>query len=141
MRDRRFAVVVVVLAIVLTACTPQVLELEVGACFDDPPAFESVTDVPIRDCSQPHDNEVIALESMGGDTFPGVDAVNSASEEKCVERFDDYMGEPYFDSPYEVGWLSPSSESWPAGDREIICFVFDPELAKITGSLKTGVSA
>ncbi|NHZ71308.1 MAG: hypothetical protein GWP18_06665 [Proteobacteria bacterium] len=140
MRDHRFAAVFA-LAFVLAACTPSVLELEVGTCFDDPPAFESVTDVPIRGCDEAHDNEVIALETMSGETFPGVDTVNSVSEEKCVERFDDYMGESYFDSPYEVGWLSPSSDSWPAGDREIICFVFDPDLVKITGSLRAGASA
>ncbi len=128
-------------ALIASSCSASVRELEVVTCFDDPPAFESVTDVPIRDCADAHDNEVIALETMGSDTFPGIDTVNSVSEEKCVERFDGYMGESYFDSPYEVGWLSPSSDSWPAGDREIICFVFDPDLVKITGSLKAGTSA
>ena len=128
-------------AVLVAACVSSVIELDVGTCFDDPPSFDSVTDVPIRDCSEPHDNEVIALEVMAGSSYPGDDTVTSISEETCVRVFDAAMGVPYLDSPYEVGWLSPSSDSWDLGDREIICFVFDPAFEKITGSVRGGTSA
>jgi len=134
----RFVTMLLATAVLLAACTPSVLELDVGTCFDDPSTFESVTDVPIRDCSEPHDNEVIALDQMSAPTYPGEDTVTLISEETCVRVFDGYMGVPYLDSPYEVGWLSPTSDSWDVGDREIICFVFDPVLEKITGSLRGG---
>jgi len=134
----RFATILLVTAVVVAACTPRVLELDVGTCFDDPSTLESVSDVPLRDCSDPHDNEVIALDQMGATTYPGDDTVTSISRETCIRVFDGYMGVPYLDSPYEVGWLSPTSESWAVGDREIICFVFDPTPQKIIGSVRNG---
>jgi len=132
--------VVLAIAVLAAACTPSVLALDVGACFDDPPSFESVTDVPILDCSEPHDNEVIALEQMRATSYPGDESVASLSEDACVRVFDGAMGVPYLDSPYEVGWFSPSQDSWDVGDREIICFVFDPTLEKITGSVRGSTS-
>jgi len=137
----RFATIFLVTAVLVAACAPSVLKLDIGTCFDDPSTLESVTDVPIRDCSDPHDNEVIALDQMSATVYPGDDAVTSISEETCVRAFDGYLGEPYLESLYEVGWLSPSSESWDVGDREIICFAFDPTPQKITGSLKAGTAA
>lgn len=132
----RVLTLVLATSILVAACAPSVLELEVGTCFDDPSSFESVTDVPILDCSEPHDNEVIALDQIGTTSYPGDDTVTSVSEETCVRVFDGAMGVPYLDSPYEVGWFSPSQDSWDVGDREIICFVFDPAFEKITGSVR-----
>jgi hypothetical protein len=58
--------VLVVAVLVLSACTTEVLTLDVGTCFDDPEAFDLVdsSDVPIVECDVPHDNEVYANRDL-----------------------------------------------------------------------------
>jgi len=40
-------------------------------------------------------------------------------------------------SPFivRIGWFLPTSESWAAGDREVICFGYHVDFEKITGSI------
>jgi len=126
---------IAVLSLVLAACTPGALRLAVGTCFDDPPSFDAVTDVTVRDCASPHDKEVIALQDIDDEAFYGDDHIEAISEGFCVGSFYGYVGVRYLDSPYDVGWFAPTIDSWRSGDREVICFVFDPAGNKITGSL------
>ena len=132
----RHLLLAISLGLLAVACS-SVLSLEVGTCFDDPETFTEVTDVPIVDCAEPHDNEVIANFDIAGATYPGDDTVNRQAEVGCLERFEPYVGTAYADSIYEIGWLTPTASSWDdAGDREVICFVYDLTLAKITGSVE-----
>jgi len=140
MRRFTLALAVVALSLLAASCGGEVLTLEVGTCFDDPESFEEVSDVPRVDCPEPHDNEVIALRQLEGSSFPGDDVVAGLADELCIVAFDGYIGVPYEDSLYEFGWLVPTSASWDAGDREVICFIYDPTFAKITGSV-LGVAA
>ena len=135
---RRIAVAIVAVSLSLLAasCTGEVLTLEVGTCFDDPESFEEVTDVPQVECAEPHDNEVIALRQLDDASFPGDEAVAARADALCVAAFDDYIGVPYESSQYEFGWLVPTEGSWSSGDREVICFLYDPTFAKITGSVR-----
>ena len=128
--------VVVALSLLAAGCSGEVLTLEVGTCFDDPESYEQVTNVPEVDCADPHDNEVIGLRQLSGSSFPGDDAVGELADNLCVSVFEDYVGTSYLESAYEFGWLVPTSGSWNAGDREVICFAYDPTFAKITGSLQ-----
>ena len=130
------AIVAVSLSLLAASCTGEVLTLEVGTCFDDPESFEEVTDVPQVECTEPHDNEVIALRQLDNASFPGHEAVAARADALCVAAFDDYIGVPYESSQYAFGWLVPTEDSWSSGDREVICFVYDPSLAKITGSVR-----
>lgn len=123
------------MAIVLGACSGEVLSLQVGECFDDPASFEEVVDVPRVDCAEPHDNEVVGLHQLGGSEYPGNDAVAGLADNACVSIFENYTGMSYLESSYEFGWLVPTDESWASGDREVICFAYDETLAKITGSI------
>ena len=132
--------VVVALSLFAAACTGDVLTLEVGTCFDDPDTFEQVTDVPEIECAEPHDNEVIGLRQLSGSSYPGDQAVTELADNLCVSAFEEYVGISYIQSSYEFGWLVPTEGSWGAGDREVICFAYDPTFAKITGSLQ-GVAA
>ena len=111
------------------------LELPVGACFDDPDDFAAVTDVPIVSCDQAHDNEVVGMNDIARPSFPGGSAVNQLATEICVAEFESYVGVSYADSPLDVGWFGPTEESWDAGDREVICFTFDPSGQKLVGSV------
>ncbi len=128
-------VVVVAGMLFIAACSSSVLELEVGTCFDDPDSYESVSDVPIVDCDQPHDNEVFANEDLTGSEYPGSDQVKNRADAICLEKFASYVGIAYEDSIYDIGSLFPTDQTWDVGDREVICFAYDISLDKITGSI------
>ncbi len=135
-RTFALSLAIVALSLVAAGCAGEVLSLEVGTCFDDPPSYEEVTDVPQVECVEPHDNEVIGLRQLSGSGYPGDDAVAELADNMCVSVFEEYVGTSYIDSAYEFGWLVPTSGSWSAGDREVICFAYDPTFAKITGSIR-----
>jgi hypothetical protein len=121
----------------VSACEPNVLRLDVGTCFDDPSNIEGgVKDVPIVDCAEPHDNEVYANRELTGDEFPGLEGIEELSGEVCLEAFADYVGIAYEESVYDIGWLNPTSETWALGDREVICFGYEMQLQKISGSIR-----
>ena len=140
MRRLTLVLALVAMSVLAASCGGEVLTLEVGTCFDDPESFEEVSDVPRVDCPEAHDNEVIALRQLDGSSFPGDDVVAGRADELCVAAFDDYLGIAYEDSLYEFGWLVPTVASWGSGDREVICFIYDPTFAKITGSVQ-GIAA
>ena len=133
--NRLLMAVLVVVALVASACSADVLKLDVGTCFDDPDTFEQVEDVPVVNCEDPHDNEVFANVDLTGDDYPGQDQVENRATQICYDRFSDYVGISYEASMYDIGWLFPTQETWAAGDREVICFAYDLTLEKITGSL------
>ena len=133
---KRLSLFVLVIGILaLPACSASVLTLDVGTCFDDPETFEQVENVPIVECEDPHDNEVIANEDLTGSDYPGQEQVENRASQICYDNFSDYVGIAYEESIYDIGWLFPTAETWSAGDREVICFGYDLELNKITGSI------
>ena len=130
-------VVLALVTMVLSACDPNVLRLDVGTCFDDPTDIEGGVDsVPIIDCAEPHDNEVYANRELTEDEFPGTEGIEDRSGEVCLAAFADYVGIAYEESVYDIGWMNPTSETWALGDREVICFGFEMEFAKISGSIR-----
>ena len=123
-------------ALVIAACGGGVFTLPVGACFDDS-AEEQVSSVPEVDCSEPHDNEVFAVfDYTDSDTFPGSSAMNEAAQNLCIAQFENYVGLSYEESSFGVFPITPTQESWDGGDREIICALYNPDLSKLTGSMK-----
>ena len=126
--------------LLLAACGKSVLSLEVGDCFDDPSSFSGevseVDDVP---CSQSHDNEVYAISDhpAGSDLpYPGENALFEYSNEYCLSEFDAYVGIDYLDSRLDFSYYYPGRDLWEDGDREIVCFIYDLDLAKLTKSMK-----
>ncbi|MDK1291936.1 MAG: septum formation family protein [Actinomycetota bacterium] len=131
---RRIVMLILVVGVLaLSACAGTVLKLDVGTCFDDPETFDQVEDVPIVDCDEPHDNEVIANVELTGGDYPGQDQVENRATQICYDNFSDYVGISYEESIYDIGWLFPTEETWDAGDREVICFAYHLDFAKITG--------
>lgn len=121
----------------ITGCqSGNVFSIEVGDCFDDEGAAEEITDVPIVDCSEPHDNEVFALIEMTEEDFPGFDATGAIADEECLPRFESYVGVDYAESDLEFGWLIPTETSWADGDREIVCILYRLDFEKMTGSME-----
>ncbi len=69
-----------------------VFDLRVGDCFDDQTLEVEQTEVPLVDCSLPHDNELYSEYAMTDLAFPGGDAVLESSLLQCVTEFDAFVG-------------------------------------------------
>lgn len=111
--------------------------LVVGDCLNEMEVDydDSVSTVPIVDCSEPHDLEVYHGGSLdGGLDFPGRDEVIELVDEGCYEAFETFVGIPIEDSSLSFQTLFPMEESWELGDREYLCLVgqFDEQT---TGTL------
>lgn len=132
---KRIVLLVFVVGVVAAACTPSVLTLSIGTCFDDPDSFEEVEDIPIIDCDSPHDNEVFANVDMTGSDYPGFEAVNNRAFQICEDNFAAYLGISYDESIYDIAWFNPTADTWDIGDREVICFAYDLTYEKITGTV------
>ena len=116
-----------------------VMTLQVGDCFDDPEVIDEVVfDVAAVPCTEAHDNEVFAVQSVASDfggVFPGLDALEQHGYEFCSgQTFDSYVGASYLDSALEVFSFTPTEESWDQGDREIVCALFRLDFAPLTES-------
>lgn len=134
----RRLVLLVVAAVTLGACgTTSIFEISEGDCFDDVSDFSEVSRLPVVDCDEPHDNEVYAVfDYLGSPDFPGEDEMGDIAFDECIERFEDFVGLDYFDSEIFASAFWPSPATWADGDREVICFVYEGDLSKITGTLR-----
>lgn len=114
-----------------------VTQFEIGDCFDDP-TFGEVTDVPGLPCDVPHDNEIYAIfdHENSNQTWPGQDALDAYSFEACESRFQGYVASDYATSQLDISWFTPLEQGWEEGDHEIVCFLYDLDFAKLTGSKK-----
>ena len=127
----------VLLALLIGACASEsVFQLDVGTCFDDP-GFDAkeVTSVPLVDCEEPHDNEVYFLFNVTNTVFPGDDSLSETAADGCFNEFESFVGLEYSQSILDFSWFAPTAESWEEGDREVICFVYDLDLKKLTGTM------
>lgn len=122
-----------------------VFSLKLGTCFNDPKPSavtegedsDMITDVPIRECNKPHDNEVFHIFNLPEAPLP------PASEEldelvyaECSKAYGEFMGKSFDDSKYNMNYLSPSNETWADKDREVVCYIFNPEEQQMTASMK-----
>jgi hypothetical protein len=124
--------------LLLTACTPAT-ELEVGDCFDGASEGETVVSVTPVECDKPHDKEVFAVfdyPSSPSD-YPGDDAILAEAEEGCIPAFGSYVGKDFEASTLEVLYLTPTTDTWRQGDKEITCTLLAPNPGeKLTGSMR-----
>lgn len=131
------ALALVLALLVTAACSGNVLELEVGNCITVPNEGE-VTNVEIVDCAEPHENEVFALvDHPAGDDeeFPGAEALSAFATEECQgDRFEEYVGQPYAESPLFASSLNPGETTWGEGDREVVCLLRTQDGSDLTGS-------
>ena len=131
----------VVLSVVIVACSGEgnVFSLKVGDCFNQA-LEEEVENVALVDCDELHQYEVFAaadVEAPNDAQFPGSDQLAFAAFNLCLDYFDEYVGETYENSLLDIQTLSPSRDSWEAaGDREVICTLFDLEDLYMEGSMK-----
>jgi hypothetical protein len=124
-------------ALLLASCSlgssSSVFDLEPGECFDEPSAGE-ISDLPMVDCADPHGYEAFAIFEVADGPFPGVAALEDAAT-ACLPLFEDYVGTSYESAAnLDIMYFPPSAESWDAGDREIICTLYDLNGNQLTGS-------
>jgi Septum formation/Domain of unknown function (DUF4190) len=113
-----------------------VYKLRVGDCFAESQDTEEeiIYTVPVVPCSEPHSDEVFALVTLPDGDFPGQDAIYSQAEELCIAEFESFVGLSYRESVLDLWVIAPVEEGWAAGDREVICNIYDPD-GNVSGSL------
>lgn len=111
----------------LTACgtsseptTKPMTDVAVGDCFDADEAF--TTAFVYADCTPPHLYEAFWAEDVTGDEFPGDEAIATRAGAVCDAQFVTFSGTPVGSgASYASLFLGPTSETWAAGDRSIVC--------------------
>lgn len=100
-------------------------ELREGDCFNGGEQ-EEITEVAGVPCSEPHEYEVFALATHeGAATFPSDAEFEPIFFEVCEPEFEPYVGAAWEASAIGASMISPSEESWAAGDRSFICVLYD----------------
>lgn len=116
-----------------------VFDMKVGDCHVDPnlsEESEEIETLPAVPCSQEHDYEVFATDTLDDGTFPGDAALEDLAMDFCEAEFEPFAGVSYEESMLDYTFFAPTEGSWSeAGDREITCVIGDVE-ARTTGSLK-----
>lgn len=112
--------------------------LQEGDCFDaplrEPDAGQDVEGVAVVDCARPHFAEVYEVLTLDEGPYPGRDEVGEVAQQQCHAAFEPFVGEPFEDSA--VLWfnaLPPTEGSWEAGDRDVVCYVYDLVNGQIVG--------
>ena len=112
-------------------------ELRVGDCFDlKDPAADQIEDVNAVPCADEHEYEMFFVGTMPEGAFPSEEAFSSFVETNCSPAFEAYIGKSFASSELDVSWLFPVEDAWRSGDRSIQCVVYDPQINRLTGSLK-----
>jgi hypothetical protein len=149
---RALALALVAVGLVVTACSgddddtkphdQKVLDIAVNT---GQPVCMQVTEklppevktLPIIDCAQPHSHEVYATATSNESVYPGVDALGSFAQVKCLSAFEDFVGISAFDSDLSYTWLVPSLKSWNDDkDREVLCVLTRRDGSPMVGSMK-----
>ena len=117
--------------------TVDAFNVQIGDCFNDTFDYdEEVTSVPGVPCSEPHDNETFAVFDLKLESYPADDQIGEIAYESCLERFESFVGNDYESSVLEINMMYPTTESWAANDREVICAIFDMNGEKLVNSAR-----
>jgi hypothetical protein len=118
-----------------------IADAAVGDCFIAGAELE-INQVPVVDCSKKHDSELFAKVSMAelGFVYPDEDMMFDWLFLECVDRFPEYVGEPYESSSYWVDMFIPTADGWDDGDHTGLCTIVvvddDLNLVTTTGSAR-----
>mgnify|MGYP000044195746 CR=1 FL=1 len=112
------------------------LDMVVGDCFDTPADLMSGDPMVPADCAAAHDAEVIAVDVVAGQEFPGDDAVLGEVETLCLDSFARYIGTEYADSELDLIYFYPTQASWTLGDRLMLCAAVTMDGSPLEGSVE-----
>jgi len=113
-----------------------VFDLAVGDCLAASEIEGEVDSVVLVDCDEPHAREAYASLMFDDGDFPGDQAVEDESLDRCTTEFATFVGMDYQESTLDLASIYPTSESWSGGDREILCLISDPA-GDVTGTLES----
>lgn len=116
-------------------------DLRVGDCFDDASysfdGNDQITSLPGVPCSDPHDNEVYAVFDVSLDSYPDDEGMWELAMDRCLDRFQPFVGRDYETSSLDILTMYPTPESWEIdNDREVVCAVFDIDANKLVGGVQ-----
>lgn len=112
-----------------------VFSIKVGDCLNEA-SGDTVSDVPVVPCTEPHDEEAYFEGILEGESFPGDEVVQTQADEICYGAFQTFAGIAYEESELDYYPYTPTELGWnEAGDRVVSCIIYDPS-AQTTGSLK-----
>lgn len=101
------------------------------------PSNASALYITVVDCSATHDAEVTLRALLTGTRkWPGDDAVDAAAEATCNSAFASFVGVPFEQSRLETDYYTTDRTGWSAGDRRLVCLVYDPDDTTLTRSLR-----
>lgn len=111
-----------------------VFSIKVGDCLNEA-SGDTVSDVPVVPCAEPHDEEAYFEGTLEGEEFPGDEQVQIKADEICYGAFEPFAGISYEESELDYYPYTPTEIGWnEAGDRVVSCIIYDPA-AQTTGSL------
>lgn len=125
-------------------------DLKAGDCFNSgadlkgyktDETSKAPTSVDIVSCDEPHQSEAFAVVTLPDGPFPGDQKIISIANEKCGDKeITAYVGAgAKIPDTIEEYFYLPSSGTWDAGSRQIICFLAD-SAGQTTGSLRASAS-
>jgi len=112
-----------------------------GSCFElsqteaASPAYGYAWVVP---CTQPHDSEVFLNQAVSATTYPDDDGWAALASQYCDSAFKTYVGSDMTSSRLDVQYIRPTSQSWDAGNNQLVCFTVDPNGDRTSSVAGTG---
>lgn len=137
MRQRRAAVFAVSAVLLAGGCAQEAPTADVGECLQMESLTGEVTEIPTVDCAEEHDGQVVSAFDMPGEDYPSDEEWTAEIEERCLSGFEEFVGIAYAESALSVRDLSPTEDSWEAGDRQVLCIAFteaEPATESFEGS-------
>jgi hypothetical protein len=99
-------------------------QIKVGDCIPSVSEKEYIT-ITLTPCAQAHKAEVVGIDQVAGNSYPGEATVTQQAENVCPEKLKAYSQTAYDDETLELFYLTPSADTWKTGDRSIVCIVQD----------------
>lgn len=103
-------------------------DLELGDCYQpiEDKDDRTLLAAAVLPCEAPHLREVIGLEQLDAPPealWPGDSEVSRAAEDLCDAAFTAYVGIDYERSKLDAAFHFPTEQTWPGGDRFVLCTV------------------
>ncbi len=112
---------------------PRIFSLRTGECINSAP--NGTSGLHVLACGQPHDGEVFSTFRVADQHHPGAAALRQKANQGCASRLSGYMN-PQLLTMLNESYFYPSSDTWAAGERTVVCTVCSPA-GKVTGSVRT----
>lgn len=114
-----------------------VSDLRVGDCFNlQDENEELIGEVDAKPCNEPHVYEMYFVGNLPDGEFPAQSTMDQFAADNCLPAFEEFVGLSYQESLLEVFYLTPSEDSWDAGDQSVQCAVHHPALEAVSASYR-----